>query len=170
VWTYPGPLGWIYPLEGLAEEFVGPNSRLRRLMGSDRPTPRRLENKPSKRGPLRVDFGVGRQIEICQAIRIPQERPSNCASDLQEPMGSFQIIQIRHLMTKFEDLAHNVQALIMAKLAMEMKTYQSASLYDLASKRHTDLTGVWRGICRASGQPVCTIPEAATKPLNRCAD
>jgi hypothetical protein len=69
-------------------------------------------------------------------------------------MESFQVIPMGHLMTKFEDLAHNVQALIMAKLGMEMKTYRCVSLYDLASKRHTDLMGVWRGICRASSQPV----------------
>jgi hypothetical protein len=46
-------------------------------------------------------------------------------------------------MTKFEDLSGNIQALILAKLAMELNTRGSVSLYDLAKRRHTDLNGVW---------------------------
>jgi hypothetical protein len=67
-------------------------------------------------------------------------------------------------MHRFEDLAGNVQALMLAKLAMEMKARQCGSLYDLARKQNTDLIGAWRGICRLSGQPVCTVPAQATRP------
>jgi hypothetical protein len=67
-------------------------------------------------------------------------------------------------MTKFEDLANNVQALMLAKLAMEMNSYRCATLYELARKRQTDVMDVWRGICRSSGQPGCSIPHEVLLP------
>lgn len=67
-------------------------------------------------------------------------------------------------MTKFEDLPGNIQALILAKLALELKTNGCANLHALAKTRHTDLTSVWRRICRTAGQPMCTLPVAAMAP------
>ncbi len=61
-------------------------------------------------------------------------------------------------MTKFEDLPANIQALILAKLASELHGQKSPSIYHLAKRQHTDLMGVWRGICRKANQPICTIP------------
>lgn len=64
-------------------------------------------------------------------------------------------------MTRFEDLPRNTQALILAKLAMEMDLHKSPNIHHLASKRATDVTGVWRDICRRAGQSKCTIPTEA---------
>jgi hypothetical protein len=67
-------------------------------------------------------------------------------------------------MTKFEDLAANIQALILAKLAMDLNRHRCANLYELAKKQHTDLKGAWRAICRTAGQAPCTIPAGALRP------
>ena len=67
-------------------------------------------------------------------------------------------------MIRFEDLAANVQALILAKLAAELAAHNAANIHHLAKMQNTDLMGVWRHICRIAGQPVCTIPAAATTP------
>lgn len=64
-------------------------------------------------------------------------------------------------MTRFEDLPANVKALLLAKLAIELKTNRCANLYELAKRRNTSITAAWRGICQLSKQPICTIPEAA---------
>jgi hypothetical protein len=64
-------------------------------------------------------------------------------------------------MTKFEDLPGNRQALILAKLALEMSTQNASNIQHLAKARQTDVMGVWRTVCRKAGQPVCTIPMAA---------
>jgi hypothetical protein len=61
-------------------------------------------------------------------------------------------------MTKFEDMPGNAQALILAKLASELRAQNSFSIYHLAKQRRTDVMGVWRGICRKANQPVCSIP------------
>jgi len=61
-------------------------------------------------------------------------------------------------MKKFEDLPGNNQALILAKLALELKTRGSPDIHDLAEKLHTDLLGIWWGICRKAGQPLCEPP------------
>jgi hypothetical protein len=70
-------------------------------------------------------------------------------------------------MTRFEDLPRNMQALILAKLAVEMDFHKSSNIHHLASKRATDVTGVWRDICRKAGQSTCTIPVAAMGPRGR---
>ena len=64
-------------------------------------------------------------------------------------------------MQRFEDLPGNHQALILAKLAMEMTARNALSIHHLARTRQTDLMGIWRSICRKAGQPVCTIPIGA---------
>ena len=70
-------------------------------------------------------------------------------------------------MTRFEDLPRNMQALILAKLAMEMDLHKSSSIRHLASKRATNVTGIWRDICRKAGQPTCTIPIEAMEHRGR---
>jgi len=47
---------------------------------------------------------------------------------------------------------------MLTKLAMELSTHRCMNLYDLARKQGTDMTGVWRRICRSLRQPVTTIP------------
>jgi hypothetical protein len=69
-------------------------------------------------------------------------------------------------MTRFEDLPANAQALILAKLAGELRGQKSPSIYHLAKQRRTDVMGVWRGICRKADQPVCTIPIQTLGPRN----
>lgn len=64
-------------------------------------------------------------------------------------------------MQRFEDLPRNHQALILAKLALEMNEQNAPSIHHLAKARQTDLMGIWRSICRKAGQPVCTIPIEA---------
>jgi len=61
-------------------------------------------------------------------------------------------------MTKFEDLPANAQALILAKLANELRVQKSPSIHHLARQRRTDVMSVWRGICRKANQRICTIP------------
>jgi hypothetical protein len=66
-------------------------------------------------------------------------------------------------MTRFEDLPDNIRALILAKLAMELRMRGGNSLHDLARRQQTDVVDAWRRICRLSGQPVCTIPAEAVQ-------
>jgi hypothetical protein len=65
---------------------------------------------------------------------------------------------------KFEDLDKNIQALIFARLALELKTHHCTNLQGLAKKLQTDLMGAWRAICRRSGQPPCAIPSEIVQP------
>lgn len=67
-------------------------------------------------------------------------------------------------MRKFEELQKNIQALMLAKLALELKTHRCIDLRALAKKQQTDLMGAWRQICRMSGQPPCTIPAEIARP------
>lgn len=60
--------------------------------------------------------------------------------------------------TKFENLPANAQALILAKLAMELRSQHTASIDRLARMRRTDVMSLWRSICRKAKQPVCSIP------------
>jgi len=62
---------------------------------------------------------------------------------------------------KFEDLPGNHQALILAKLALELSVQNVPNIHHLAEALQTDVMGVWRTICRKAGQPICTIPVAA---------
>ena len=64
-------------------------------------------------------------------------------------------------MKKFEELPENHQALMLARLALEMRTQDAPNIHHLAKVRQTDVMGVWRAICRKAGQPVCAIPIAA---------
>jgi hypothetical protein len=67
--------------------------------------------------------------------------------------------------TKFEDLPDNIQALLLAKLGMAASANRCATLHELARRKRTDLTGAWRSICRAAGQPPCTVPlDAVNAP------
>jgi hypothetical protein len=61
-------------------------------------------------------------------------------------------------MMRFEELPANAQALILAKLAMELRVHNTASIRHLAQTRKIDVMSLWRGICRKANQPVCTIP------------
>jgi len=72
-------------------------------------------------------------------------------------------------MTKFEDLPADAQALILAKLANELRTQKSHSIHHLARERRIDVMSVWRGICRKANQHVCTIPvNSMHSPLPSC--
>jgi hypothetical protein len=62
-------------------------------------------------------------------------------------------------MNKFEDLPANVRALLLAKLAMELKANGCVNLCDLAMRKNIDMTTAWRGVCLAAKQPRCTIPQ-----------
>jgi len=59
---------------------------------------------------------------------------------------------------KFENLPANARALILAKLAVALQAQNSASIHDLAQRRRTDVTSLWRSICRKARQPICSIP------------
>jgi len=59
---------------------------------------------------------------------------------------------------KFEELPANARALILAKLALVLQAQNSASIHDLAQTQRTNVTSLWRAICRHARQPVCTIP------------
>jgi len=68
-------------------------------------------------------------------------------------------------MLRFEELPENVRALILAKLAMEMKAAKAHSLYHLAKIQKSEVSDLWHNICRKAAQPLCTIPiEAREKP------
>lgn len=62
---------------------------------------------------------------------------------------------------KCENLPANAQALILAKLALELRAQDTASIDDLVQIRRTDVVSLWRSICRKAKQPVCSIPLAA---------
>jgi hypothetical protein len=66
-------------------------------------------------------------------------------------------------MAKFEELPGNVRALILAKLAAELAAHKSANLQQLARLQRTDVSHVWREICRKAGQPVCAMPADVTR-------
>jgi len=44
------------------------------------------------------------------------------------------------------------------KLAVVLQAQNSASIHDLAQTQRTNVTSLWRAICRHARQPVCTIP------------
>jgi hypothetical protein len=60
---------------------------------------------------------------------------------------------------KFEDLPANVRALLLARLAIEMKINRCTSLHQLAKRQQTDVATSWGRICRIAKQPLCTVPE-----------
>lgn len=64
------------------------------------------------------------------------------------------------MLRPFEELPRNVQALILAKLAIEMKAAKAHSIYHLARIRKSDVGDLWRTVCRKAAQPVCSIPIA----------
>jgi hypothetical protein len=64
-------------------------------------------------------------------------------------------------MNRFEDQPANVRALLLARLAIELKTNRCMTLYELAKRKNADMMTVWRDVCRLSKQPACTIPQAA---------
>jgi hypothetical protein len=59
---------------------------------------------------------------------------------------------------KFEELPANARALILAKLAIELRAQETASIDGLARMRQTDVMSLWRSICRKAKQPICSIP------------
>lgn len=65
------------------------------------------------------------------------------------------------MLTRFEELPENVRALILAKLAAEMKSAKADSISHLAKMQRLDVRCLWRIICRKAAQPVCTIPIGA---------
>jgi hypothetical protein len=65
-------------------------------------------------------------------------------------------------MNKFEDLPANVKALLLARLAIELKINRCTSLYELAKRQNTDTMTAWRYVCRLSKQPICTVPQPDT--------
>jgi hypothetical protein len=65
---------------------------------------------------------------------------------------------------RFEELPENVPALILAKLATEMKAARAHSIYHLAKMRRSNVGDLWRIICRNVSQPVCTMPLDAARP------
>lgn len=62
------------------------------------------------------------------------------------------------MLVRFEKLPGNVQALILARLALEMKVAKAQSIFHLAKIRHSNVADLWRTICHKAAQPVCTIP------------
>lgn len=62
---------------------------------------------------------------------------------------------------KFEELPANARALLLAKLAVALRTQKSATINDLAETQLIDVMSLWRSICRKARQPVCTIPADA---------
>jgi hypothetical protein len=68
------------------------------------------------------------------------------------------------VMIKFENLPANARALILARLALELKARNIANIRRLAQTREIDAMNLWRSICRKANQPVCTIPVDATGP------
>lgn len=62
------------------------------------------------------------------------------------------------MLTAFEELPGNVQALILAKLAIEMKAAKARSINHLAKMQRSDVGDFWRIICRKANQPVCSMP------------
>jgi hypothetical protein len=62
------------------------------------------------------------------------------------------------MLPRFEELPGNVQALILAKLAVEIKAANARSIHHLAIARRTDVRALWRIICRKAAQQLCTIP------------
>jgi hypothetical protein len=69
------------------------------------------------------------------------------------------------MLKQFEELPENVQALMLAKLAIVMKAAKAHSLYHLAKIQRSEVSDLWRNICRKAAQPLCTIPiEVLKKP------
>jgi len=66
-------------------------------------------------------------------------------------------------MTRFEDLPANVRALLLARLALELRTNRCTSLHELAKKQRIDTASAWRRICQLSKQRVCTVPEMGSQ-------
>lgn len=64
-------------------------------------------------------------------------------------------------MTRFEELPGNVQTLMLAKLAMELKQLNAIDLCHLALLRQVSMTELWHSICRKAQQPVCSLPIGA---------
>jgi hypothetical protein len=62
------------------------------------------------------------------------------------------------MLLRFEELPGNVRALILAKLAIELKAAKAHSIYHLAKMQRSDVGDLWRTICRKAAQPVCTVP------------
>jgi len=65
------------------------------------------------------------------------------------------------MLMRFEELPGNVRALILAKLATEMKSANADTIYHLAKMQRSDVHDLWRTICRKAAQPICTIPIGA---------
>ena len=70
------------------------------------------------------------------------------------------------MLKQFEELHENVQALMLAKLAIEMKAAKAHSIYHLARVQKSDVSDLWRDICRKAAQPFCTIPIGALENPN----
>ena len=68
---------------------------------------------------------------------------------------------MRAMLTRFEELPINVRALILARLATEMKAAKAGSVHHLAKMQRSNVNVLWRAICRKAAQPACTIPIGA---------
>lgn len=69
------------------------------------------------------------------------------------------------MLTRFEELPVNARALLLAKLATEMRSAKAGSIHHLAKLQRSDVHGLWRVICRKAAQPVCTIPIGVFEEL-----
>lgn len=65
------------------------------------------------------------------------------------------------MLMRFEELPGNVQALMLAKLAMEMRAANAHSIHHLAKIKGSNVADLWRAVCCKAAQPVCTVPIAA---------
>jgi hypothetical protein len=72
-----------------------------------------------------------------------------------------------HAIAKFEDLPANIQALLLAKLGMEVSARRCKTIHELAIRQRTDLMSVWKAVCRAAGQPPCAIPVGVANEHRR---
>jgi hypothetical protein len=61
-------------------------------------------------------------------------------------------------MIQFDRLPRTNRTLLLATLELEMAQAKCTNILDLAHKRHLSIDEIWRGVCRKTAQPRCTVP------------
>jgi len=61
-------------------------------------------------------------------------------------------------MIQFDRLPRTSRTLLLATLELEMAQAKCTNILDLAHKRHLSIDEIWRGVCRKTAQPRCTVP------------
>jgi hypothetical protein len=113
-------------------------------------------------------MGCRKRTTVCSVWINPRRRGTRSADavpalTIMNRMGDDREVlrEGRYGMERFEDLPLNARALILAKLAVEMKAQNARTLRHLAQIRRTDVNELWRNICRSAGQRPCTLPAQA---------